>query len=389
MKKLAEKNTRTPSKSDQILWFSILAVSLLLNAFFLINKKSKAGEVLAGVSGQTFRWQDVSRENQLNLKKLDGVYYSLLKSEADRWAEKLLLSKEAAARGISAEEILKIEVKDKVPQPSPEEVNAVYAHSPPADAKPFPQVLKDIEADIFYQRVVEAEKNYRKTLFAKYGVQFKLKPPADHREPEQFNSQFPLYRPPLAGDGLNDQGTVVGPPSRGAGSSPVVLEVFSDFLCPYSKEFSGTLNEIQKKYPGKVRVVYHHFPLPSHEGADGMAQASACAQEQGKFWEIHDRLMASTDKQDKPALMKLADELGLEKTRFQSCLDSAKYKTWVDYETDTAKAIGFTGTPGFLVNGRASTGVMSMESLSKLVDWALKPSGPYPGAKVNLPEAVS
>jgi len=383
MPKPSEKNTRASVGSNQGLWFFVLAASLLLNAYFLGNKKDKAKEVLVSVSGQTFRWRDVSQKSQKLLQQLDGSYYNTLRSEAEVWVEKLVLPKEAAVRGMSVNDLTKIEVNDKVQKPSPEEVNAVYAQSPSADSRPFPQVLKDIENEIFFRRSAQVKKQYMGQLFTKYGVEFKLKPPAGTQESKQARSQFPLYNSPPAGGGLSPQKTVVGPPSRGAASAPVVLEVYSDFMCPYSKKFNGTLDALQKKYPDKVRVAYHHFPLPFHQGAEVMAQASACAQEQGKFWEYHDRLMASAQKLDKAQLEKLADELGLEGAVFRGCLTSGKYRSWVDREIASGKAAGVTGTPGFLVNGRSSFGALPVEGVSALVDWYLKPSGPYPGPKKN------
>lgn len=385
MSKPSEKNTRSSAGSNQGLWYFVLAASLLLNAYFLGNKKDKVNEVLASVSGQTFRWRDVSQKSQKLLQQLDSSYYSTLKFEAELWAEKQVLPKEASARGMSVSDLTKIEVNDKVQKLSPAQVNAIFAQSPSADSKPFPQVLKTIEDENFLRRFTQVKKQYLGQLFTKYGVEFKLKPPAGYQESKQAGSQFPAYDPPPPGDGLNAQKSVVGPPSRGAASAPVVLEVYSDFMCPYSKKFNGTLDALQKKYPDNVRVVYRHFPLPFHQGAEVMAQASACAQEQGKFWEYHDRLMGSAQKLEKADLEKLADELGLEGAVFRGCLASGKYKPWVDRDIASGKAAGVTGTPGFLVNGRSSFGALPVEAVSPLVDWYLKPSGPYPGPKKNPP----
>src|SRR3989338_3783615 len=152
MAKPSEKNTRSSVRPDQGLWFFVLAASLLLNAYFLGNKKNKANEVLATVSGQTFRWRDVSPQRQKALQQLDGSYYSVLKFESESWAEKLVFSKEAEARGLSVEDLTKIEVNDKVQKPTPEDVNSIYARSPSTESTPFPKILKVIENDILSRR---------------------------------------------------------------------------------------------------------------------------------------------------------------------------------------------------------------------------------------------
>jgi hypothetical protein len=146
MEKSLETNSRTSAKHDQILWFLVLAGSLLLNAFFLTMKRNKADEVLASVSGQTFRWQDVSQEGQTDLQKMDAAYYRLLRAEAELWAEKVVLTKEALSRGISVDELLK---------------------SQPNDTD---------------------DKQWLQPLFSKYGVKFEIKPPAGYENLEQANA---------------------------------------------------------------------------------------------------------------------------------------------------------------------------------------------------------
>lgn len=365
---------------DNRLWFIILSVSLLLNAYFLFYKnKDKADQILASAGDQTFRWKDVSERGQQGFKQLDRSYYLLMRSEAERWAESRVLPKEAGVKGVAVDALLKAEVFDKV-QVSPEETQARYAHSPTADKIPWPQVLKQIEAELKNNRYQERKREYLKELFTRYGVHFDLVVPKsfDDKEPLQ-STRFPLYEPPPLSLEVDPGKGVLRAPSLGPADAPIVIELYSDFHCPFCKKFSGTLKELEQQYPGKLRLVFHHFPLPMHKGADVSHQASVCAQEQGKFWEYHDKLMALTVKPEKETYSSLAAEVGADPAAFQACFDSGKYKAWVEQEAKRGTAIGVAGAPGYLINGRLLKGAGPIEALKKIIDWNLKPVGQYPG----------
>jgi len=366
---------------DNRLWFLILSVSLLLNAYFLFykNNKDKSDQVLATVGSQSFRWADVSEQGQNGFRQMDRSYYLLMRSEAERWAESIVLPKEAAAKGTAVDALLKAEVLDKV-LVAPGEAQARYAHSPAADKQPWPQVLQQIEGELKVQRYQERKREYLKQLFAQYGVRFDLVVPKsfDGKEPP-LPSRFPLYEaPPLLPETAAGKG-VVRAPSRGPADAPVVIEVYSDFHCPYCKQLAGTLKTLESQYAGKLRVLFHHFPLSIHPGAELASQASVCAQEQGKFWEYHDRLMEMKDKPDAAKLSQFAGEVGLDTAAFQQCYTSGKYKTWVEQEMRLGQNAGVTGAPGYFINGRPLRGVMPIDRLKAIIDWNLKPEGKYPG----------
>ncbi len=385
MKKTDPTPIKKSTDSSQFFWFSILAASLLLNAYVLYYKKEKSGEVLATGMSQTFRWKDVSEAGKAGLSDLDATYYSRLKAEADQWAENLVLPKEAQAQGIGLEALIKKEITDKV-QVTPADVTRRYVMSPAADAKPFPQVQDEIRRDLEKQNYSRVKKELLDRLFAKYGIQFRLKAPQGYDRSMSDLSAFPVYTPPPAQGTLDPSGKITTSPSRGPADAPVVVEIYSDFMCPFSKRFHGTMKALDQKYPGKIRTVFHHFPLAFHKGADVMAEASTCAQEQGKFWEYHDRLMDSKESSlDKAGLVALASELGLNGAAFQSCLDSQRYKEWVALNMASGTKNGVSGTPGFLVNGRKGFGAKPPEDMAKLIDWHLNPQGQYPGAIAPAP----
>lgn len=153
---------------------------------------------------------------------------------------------------------------------------------------------------------------------------------------------------------------VLGSPSKGSESAPVVMVEFSDFQCPYCGRFArDTLPSLEKRYvsTGQVRVVFRHLPLPNHQHAFGAAVASVCAAASGKFWRLHDVLFASPSGLS-PAVLKDASRLaGLDESALRDCEagDSARAKVGAD--VSAARALRLNTTPAFLI-GRPTAGNM-------------------------------
>lgn len=115
--------------------------------------------------------------------------------------------------------------------------------------------------------------------------------------------------------------------SLGPADAPVIVVEFSDFQCPYCKSADLIVKQIMAQYPGKIRFVYRHFPLTTiHPYAMQAAQASECANEQEKFWEIHDLIFSNQQafSQDGYSEIeffpKIANDLGIDNSKFRSCL---------------------------------------------------------------------
>jgi len=162
-------------------------------------------------------------------------------------------------------------------------------------------------------------------------------------------------------------------------NAKVTVIEFSDFQCPFCRSFwRDTLPQIKKEYidTGKVLFAYRHFPLRSiHPGAAPAAEASECANEQGKFWEMHDKIFAEQDKQGQGTiqftnddLKKWASEIGL---NINSCLDSGKYSKNVTEDEQAGNTATTTGTPTFVVNGQVTVGAQPFESFKAIIDQEL------------------
>src|SRR5262245_6542649 len=115
-----------------------------------------------------------------------------------------------------------------------------------------------------------------------------------------------------------------GAPVRGGEHAPVTIVEFSDFQCPYCVRSQPTLKRVRETYGEKVRFVFLDFPLDIHPQAKKAHEAAACAQEQGKFWPMYDRLFKSEGKLQVEDLKGYAGEAGLDSAAFATCLDSGR-----------------------------------------------------------------
>jgi protein-disulfide isomerase len=145
-------------------------------------------------------------------------------------------------------------------------------------------------------------------------------------------------------------------PVKGNTKDPLVTIVeFSDFQCPFCSRVNPTIDKIMENYGDHVRVVFKQNPLPFHKQAPAASEAALAANEQGKFWEMHD-LLFENQKQFKTQDMtelttKLAQQLGLNTAKFKKALESGKYKAKIKADQQLAGKVGARGTPNFFVNG--------------------------------------
>jgi protein-disulfide isomerase len=162
-------------------------------------------------------------------------------------------------------------------------------------------------------------------------------------------------------------------PSKGPKSAPVTIVEFSDFQCPFCSRVGPTLKQIEDKYKDKVRIVFKHYPLPFHQNAGPAAEAAMAAHEQGKFWEMHDKLFGNQQSLDRASFEKFAGEIGINVDKFKAALDSGKHKAEVNADMTHGNSLGGgMGTPTFFINGRKVAGAMPFDSFASIIDEELK-----------------
>jgi protein-disulfide isomerase len=312
---------------------------------------------VAKYDGGTITAAELDELVKADLRKLETEHgqklYELRKAGLDALIAKKLVERKAKAEGLSAEELVKRDVADKLPQPTEEEMKGLYEQAK-ASGQPLPpyeQVKGDIARYLQNQQGQGALRAYYDKLRADSKVEVLL--PA-----------FQAPRVAVAADG----------PSKGPKDAKVTIVEFSDFECPYCTKAEETVKQVLAKYEGKVRIVYRDFPLPFHANAEKAAEAAHCASDQGKYWEMHGKLFENQKALDVASLKGFAKALGLDAARFDKCLDGGEKATLVAEGKKAGEAAGVTGTPAFFINGIMISGAQPLEAFAEIIDAEL--SGP-------------
>jgi protein-disulfide isomerase len=155
---------------------------------------------------------------------------------------------------------------------------------------------------------------------------------------------------------------------RGPQDAPVTLVEYGDFECPYCGQAEEVIRELLVDVGGELRYVWRHLPLEDvHEHAQLAAEAAEAAGAQGKFWEMHDLLLAHQDALRPRQLVAQAEELGLDVERFRDQLRKRAFAGRVGEDVADADASGVTGTPTFFINGRRHYGAYDLATLTSEV----------------------
>jgi protein-disulfide isomerase len=148
-------------------------------------------------------------------------------------------------------------------------------------------------------------------------------------------------------------------PQLGDAAARVVIIEYSEFQCPYCAKFSaGSMRDIDVAYvkTGKVLLLFKNLPLKIHPFAFIAAQGAMCAHSQGQFWPMHDSLFADQRDLDRPSLVRRAAQLGLDQSKFVSCLDAKSVEARVQEDRVDAARLGILGTPAFIIGLRLPDG---------------------------------
>lgn len=170
-------------------------------------------------------------------------------------------------------------------------------------------------------------------------------------------------------------------PSLGAAGAPVVIQMWSDFECPFCADVHPVLTELLRAYPGRVRLVWHDYPLPFHAHARLAANAGREAFAQGgagAFWKFHDAVYEAPLESGQLSVSKLTDlgnKAGLDAARLQVALRTQPYEAHIAQDVNSGNAVGVEGTPAFLVNDYFFVGAVPLEIMRVIVERALSDAG--------------
>ncbi len=142
-------------------------------------------------------------------------------------------------------------------------------------------------------------------------------------------------------------------PIRGAPMAPVTIVEFSDFECPHCAAAHPILRRILSEHPAQVRVAFLHYPLTeNHPHAAPAARAAVAAQNQGKFWEMHDKLFENQRALEPEDIERYATEIGLDIERFRTDIEAEETQERVDADREAGRHAHIRATPTIFVNGR-------------------------------------
>jgi protein-disulfide isomerase len=157
-------------------------------------------------------------------------------------------------------------------------------------------------------------------------------------------------------------------PTLGNPEAPITIVEFSDLQCPFCARVAPTLVELMKQYPNDIKWVFKNFPLDFHKDAPPAHRATLAAGEQGKFWEMHDLVMANQQAIKTDDLLAKARSLNLDMARFTADLESDKVKQRLEADKREGEQANVTGTPTFFINGREYSGALPLSQFRAVIE---------------------
>jgi protein-disulfide isomerase len=319
----------------------VLILTALVAAMAVTAAAADKG--VARFNGVVVTDEELDRAIGSRLMRIRSEEYQLKVAVLDELIAEKLLAAEAARRGLPVGELLKIEVDAKTKVPADSDLETMYDGMRERFGNmPKEAAIAEMRTKLQGRKALERKEAFVKELRAKAAVEVLIQPP----------------RAEVRADG----------PARGNPDAPVTIIGFSDFECQFCGRAAETLRTVEQRYGDKVRIVHRDYPLVSHKGATKAAEAAHCAAEQGKFWEMHDKLFAKGGSIARPDLTRFARELQIETEPFESCVDSGKYKATWQRSFEEGGALGVRSTPTFFINGRLVAGAASLEAFARLID---------------------
>lgn len=349
-----ESVTTRVTESSLLLW------ALLLTTAWTVGESGKeVSDVVAEVAGSAITQMDLQQAAAKDLEQLEmqsiqfkakqeRKRHQILEARLKRIVGEKLVGLEATDRSVSIQELLDSEVYSQIGQPTEEEIDSFYKSNEKRLKGTKEKLVPLIRQHLTSQKRQQGYQRYVDQLKQKFSVAY-------HLQPFRVNV------------------TTAGHPEVGPANAPVTIVEFSDFECPYCSRFLTTLKSVTEKYRDQVRLVFRQFPLNSiHSSAQKAAEASLCASDQGKFWEMHDLMFADQKNLQIKDLQSKAESAGLDLDIFESCLSSDKYQQRVLQDVAEGSVAGVTGTPSLFINGRPLSGNVPFQNVIQIIEDELK-----------------
>lgn len=306
---------------------------------------SKADQPIAIVDGKPVYRQELTGNAAAQMLQIRQQEYKIQSDALDTLIRQKVVEEEANKQGISVDKLYEKEVDSKVPDPSEAVVRGYYLAVQRQVNQPFekaePQLAKVVKA----LEIQQARENYADALRSRADVAI-------------------LLQPPIVETGKNDPARI-----EGNLQAPITIVEFGDYQCPFCSRAESTVVDLLKKYNGQVKLAFRDFPLSTiHPHAEGAAEASRCAEAQGKFWPMHDAMYADQSKLTEAELLETAVRLGMNRDSFAACLKSDRYKAAIQEDVQAGQRAGVTGTPAFFINGRFVNGSVPESQFEEIIN---------------------
>ena len=306
---------------------------------------TERARVLATIKGESITAGEVEDSLLPLIFEVQEQVFKLRKDELELSINDALLTQEAQKRKITVEALLEAEVK---PKPvTDQQAQAFYDQNKDRVSGVFAETKDAIKQYLEQNELRRAERTFVEKLRAAATIQTFLVAPES----------------PVFAISTNDQ------PSLGSADAPVTIVAFTDYQCPSCAAIHPVLEQLVKEYGNKVRLVTRDFPLSQHAEAFKAAEAAEAAREQGKYWEYIQILLRNQSALSVEKLKGYASELALDRTRFDTALDTGKFTESVQRDVEDGMKLGINGTPTIFINGRRVS-AKGYEELKAIVDAA-------------------
>ncbi|MBY0502298.1 MAG: thioredoxin domain-containing protein [Bryobacteraceae bacterium] len=315
--------------------------SMFAGAAVQAAEKAVEARPLAEVDGVKLTRAEFERRYVARLFQARNNYHESERKALDDFIEQYLIERAAQKEGLTVEKLMEKHVTSKVPADPSEEALRVYFEGVETQES-YESVKGKIVDALRARRAGKLRMAYLAKLKSEANITLMLAPPRAN---------------------LSMKDVVV----RGPQDAPVTLVEYADYECPYCVQIQPVLERLEKEYKGRLAFVYKDAPLPMHGSAQKAAEATQCAAVQGKYWELHDMLLAKK-MLDVPSMKEFARTLKMDGAAFDKCLDNGDKAAFVKASLDEAQTMGVQGTPSFFINGRAVNGGPSYERLKEVIE---------------------
>ncbi len=302
--------------------------------------------VVAEFGGRSVKASEAFAAIKTRLFDLEEEVYRTKEQAINEYVDQKVIEIEAKKQNISMEQLLDKESQGVVAEVTDKQIDEFLASK--GLSLKDPRVKKDdVKEYLKYRQKFEKRQAYVAKL----------------RETSKVKIMIPEPESPSL------KVTTDGYPTWGNKNAPITIVEFSDFQCPFCARAVPTIQRLKKEFgPEKIKIVFRHMPLPNHPRAFPASMAAQCAEDQGKFWEMHDMLFENQQKLEDADFKTYAGKLGMDATKFAECFDKKKHEELINKSRKESESVGIQATPSFVINGALLQGAQPFEKFKEKID---------------------